>query len=92
MMAHLCLDFPEDENACDCADQYMLGRDLLVCPIVEEGVTVRRVWLPQGLWKHYFTGETCVGGQYREFKCPLDQIIVLERVKENEAGDPCLAN
>lgn len=92
MMAHLCLDFPEDENACACADQYMLGRDLLVCPIVEEGVTVRRVWLPQGIWKHYFTGETCVGGQYREFKCPLDQIIVLERVKENEAGDPCLAN
>ena len=92
MMAHLCLDFPEDENACACADQYMLGRDLLVCPIVEEGVTVRRVWLPQGIWKHYFTGETCVGGQYREFKCPLDQIIVLERVKENEARDPCLAN
>ena len=92
MMAHLCLDFPEDENACACADQYMLGRDLLVCPIVEEGVTVRRVWLPQGIWKHYFTGETCAGGQYREFDCPLDQIIVLERVKENEAGDPCLAN
>ena len=92
MMAHLCQDFQEDENSCACADQYMLGRDLLVCPIVEEGVTVRRVWLPQGIWKHYFTGETCVGGQYREFKCPLDQIIVLERVKENEAGDPCLAN
>ena len=85
MMAHLCLDFPEDENACACADQYMLGRDLLVCPIVEEGAHTRRVWLPQGTWRHYFTGETYAGGQYRKFACPLDQMIALERVKENEA-------
>ena len=93
MMAHLCLDFPEDENACACADQYMLGRDLLVCPIVEEGVHVRRAWLPRGTWKHYFTGVTYAGGQYREFDCPLDQMIALERVKkENEACNPCLAD
>ena len=92
MMAHLCLDFPEDENACACADQYMLGRKMLVCPITEEGAHARKVWLPQGTWKHYFSGKTYVGGQHRDFECPLDQIIVLERVKENEAGDPCLAN
>lgn len=85
LMAHLCLDFPEDEAACACEDQYMLGRDLLVCPIVEEGVHSRAAWLPQGTWKHRFTGETYAGGQYREFACPLDQMIVLERVKENEA-------
>lgn len=84
LMAHLCLDFPEDEHACACADQYMLGRDLLVCPILEEGACSRRVWLPQGTWRHYFTGETHAGGQYREFAGPLDQAIALERVKENE--------
>ena len=85
LMAHLCLDFPEDENACACADQYMLGRELLVCPIVEEGVHGRRVWLPRGTWRHTFTGETYAGGQYRELACPLDQMIALERVKESEA-------
>ena len=92
MMAHLCLDYPEDEQACACADQYMLGRDLLVCPIVEEGVHARTAWLPLGTWKHYFTGETYAGGQCAEFACPLDQMIVLERVKEHEAGNPCLAD
>ena len=92
LMAHLCLDFPEDENACACADQYMLGRDLLVCPIVEEGAHVRRVWLPPGKWQHYFTDETYTGGCYSEFACPLDQMIVLERVKDNEAENPCLAD
>ena len=85
LMAHLCLDFQDDENACACEDQYMLGRDMMVCPIVEEGVAGRRVWLPQGTWKHYFTDETFEGGQYREFVCPLDQMIVLERVRANEA-------
>ena len=85
MMAHLCLDFPEDENACACVDQYMLGRNLLVCPIVDEGAAVRSVWLPQGTWKHYFTGENYIGGQFREFACPLEEVIVLERVKEDEA-------
>ena len=70
----------------------MLGRDLLVCPIVEEDAHARKAWLPQGTWKHYFTGKTYAGGQYTEFVCPLDQMIVLERVKENEARNPCLAD
>ncbi len=90
LMAHLCLDFPEDENACACGEQYMLGRDLLVCPIVYEGMRTRQVWLPQGTWKHYFTGEKYSGRQYRIFDCPMDQMIVLERVREDEAGNPCL--
>lgn len=80
MMAHLCLDFPEDENACSCNDQYMLGRNLLVCPIVEEGHEERVVWLPQGNWRHWFTHEKHSGGQWLAFRCPLDEMIVLERI------------
>lgn len=92
MMAHLCLDFPEDENACACGDQYMLGRKLLVCPIVQEGQERRRIWLPGGTWKHFFTREFYTGGAYMDMECPLDQMIVLERVEKDEAGDPCLGN
>ena len=85
LMTHLCLDFPEDHNACTCDDQYMLGRDLLVCPIVEEGVQGRRVWLPQGEWKHFFTNEVFSGGRYLSMSCPLDQMLVLERVNAHDA-------
>ncbi|MBR0218271.1 MAG: glycoside hydrolase [Clostridia bacterium] len=80
LMAHLCLDWPDDETACACSDQYMLGRSLLVCPILEEGKTSRRVWLPQGEWKHWFTGEAFSGGIWLETNCPLDEIIAFERV------------
>ena len=79
LMGHLCLDFPEDPNAEACEDQYMLGRDLLVCPIVEEGRTRRTVWLPRGTWKHLFTGEIFPGNRFVTLSCPLDEIIALER-------------
>ena len=42
MMAHLCLDFPEDPLALACVDEYMLGRKLLVAPIVQPGVEGRK--------------------------------------------------
>lgn len=79
LMAHLCIDFPEDETACACNDQYMLGRRLLVAPIVQEGQAERRVYLPKGRWKNVFTAETFAGQQWVTIACPLDQIPVFER-------------
>ena len=80
MMAHLCLDYPGDEQACAISDQYMLGRSLMVCPVVEAGRESRRVWLPRGRWRHFFTGEVLQGGTWMEFSCPLHEIIVLEKI------------
>ena len=80
MMAHLCLDYPEDEKACACDDQFMLGRNLLVCPIVEEGQDSRSVWLPRGMWRHWFTGKTYKGENAYQLRCPLEEIIVFERM------------
>jgi len=48
-----------------CKDQYLLGRDLLVAPILEEGSTNRKVVLPSDDWVHLFTGkEFSPGGEY----------------------------
>jgi len=80
MMAHLCLDYPEDSDSCRCDDQYMLGRNLMICPIVEEGRNRRSVWLPKGKWKHWFTGKILDGEKWMEFDCPLDEMIALERM------------
>ena len=79
LMAHLCLDFPQDARACATDDQYMLGRRYMVCPIVSENQSRRRVWLPRGRWRHVFTGEWFEGGREWTLDCPLDEIIVLER-------------
>ena len=81
MMAHLCLDFPDDERAIACEDAYMLGRDLLVAPIVEPGAKGRAVWLPAGTWCDFFTGEMLAGGRECYAQCPLERIPVYERMR-----------
>ncbi|MDR0929846.1 MAG: hypothetical protein LBM74_09095, partial [Oscillospiraceae bacterium] len=79
LMAHLCIDFPEDEAVWDIHDEYLFGRNLLVAPIVTPGQTARRVYLPRGRWRHFFTGEAFAGEQWITVDCPLDQMIVFER-------------
>ena len=35
----------------------MLGEALMMAPIFKAGQTKRDVYLPEGTWTHYFTGE-----------------------------------
>lgn len=93
LMAHLCLDFPEDETACACEDEFMLGRKFLVCPIVEEGSFSRNVWLPRGRWRHFFSGVCEEGNRWVSMACPIEEIIVLERMSDSdEAADQILVD
>lgn len=64
IMRHLVLDFPGDESAAVCEDQFLLGDALLVAPIVNEGARGRGVYLPEGSWIEVATGEA--------FEGPLD--------------------
>lgn len=49
----LVMDYPDDPNVWDLASEYMLGRSLLIAPVLEENATSRRVYLPAGNWKPY---------------------------------------
>ncbi len=42
--------------------EYLLGRDLLVAPVLTEGAKERVVRFPEGRWIHLFTGREYVGG------------------------------
>ena len=79
MMAHLCVDHPQDERVWSIDDEYMLGRELLVAPITAPHVTQRSVYLPQGEWRNYFTGERQTGPCEIVVDCPLDSISVWRR-------------
>ncbi|MGH2551376.1 MAG: TIM-barrel domain-containing protein [Thermomicrobiales bacterium] len=76
LMRPLLLDHPDDPIAWTIQDQYRFGRSLLVAPVVEEGATMRRLYLPDGVWTDYWTGETYPGGDWIEFNAPLDSIPV----------------
>jgi alpha-D-xyloside xylohydrolase len=79
MMAHLCLDWPDDPRCWAVNDQYMLGRELLVAPLTREGEDTRDVYLPEGAWEDYFTGEVLAGGRTVRVSCPLSRIPVYRR-------------
>ena len=50
---------PDDPTAWDIQDEYLLGGDVLVAPILFEGQRSRRVYLPgKDTWKNAHTGES----------------------------------
>jgi len=80
MMAHPCLDFPEDPLCWAAEGQYMLGRALLVAPVTEEHAEGRKAYLPEGRWEDFFTGEIHEGGKWTDCRCDLTRLPVFERI------------
>ena len=69
----LLLSYQEDEETYEINDEFLCGENILVAPIVEQGKTVRTVYLPKGdTWIDFFTKESFEGGQYIMKKAPLD--------------------
>jgi alpha-glucosidase (family GH31 glycosyl hydrolase) len=58
----LPFQFPEDAECARHADEFMLGDEMLVAPVVTTGNT-RRVYLPQGVWTNLETDEVFTGRQ-----------------------------
>lgn len=79
MMRALWVEFPQDIRAGVIFDQYMFGDELMVAPVVEEGMTGREVYVPQGGWRNIFTGECFSGNETYYMKAEVDEIIVLQR-------------
>ncbi|WP_020659990.1 glycoside hydrolase family 31 protein [Amycolatopsis benzoatilytica] len=79
-MRPLFVDFPDDPAAWTADDQFLLGPDLLVAPVLRAGETARAVYLPTGAsWTDAVTGETFAGGTTVEAPAPLDRIPVFVR-------------
>jgi alpha-glucosidase (family GH31 glycosyl hydrolase) len=75
----LWLHYPDDPKAVACGDQYLWGRDLLVAPVVEEGATSRRVYLPRGAWYDFWSGERVEGGAEISRKVDLETMPLFVR-------------
>ena len=63
--------------------EYLLGRDILVAPVLQEGAVSRNCLLPKDRWVHLFTGEEYGGGSV-EIQAPLGKPPVFVR-KDSES-------
>ncbi|MFG6178408.1 alpha-glucosidase [Halomonas sp. THAF12] len=67
----LFLHFEGDPEAYATQTQYLYGPDLLVAPVVEEGVEARDVYLPAGeTWVHLWSGAVEAGGRRLQVAAP----------------------
>ncbi|MBL8090114.1 MAG: hypothetical protein JNJ43_07285 [Anaerolineales bacterium] len=70
-----------DEIALTCDDEFLLGADILVAPILKPNTYQRDIYLPKGTWKNYWTSEIYVGAQWlKNYAVPLDALPIFERV------------
>jgi len=71
-----------DEPALTVDDQFMLGDDVLVAPVVEHGATERDVYVPRGRWMDQLRTTVVEGGRwYRAYPAALDELPRFVRVQ-----------
>jgi len=68
----LVLNYQDDPNTYNLDDEFMIGNDLLVAPIVKPDVTRRLVYLPKGVWYDYWTNRKYDGGTMISVEAPLE--------------------
>ena len=91
LMRSMAYAFPEDKTAADYEYQYLFGRELLVAPVTAPNSKEIEVYLPEGTWYDFFSGERYEGGIYR-LPVAVDEIPVFVRagtvlpVNTDEAG------
>jgi alpha-D-xyloside xylohydrolase len=79
-MRALFMDFPNDRQVMGIADQYMFGPAFLVAPVLEQGVTSRRVYLPAGTdWYDWWTNRRYAGGTWIDAAAPIDRMPLFVR-------------
>jgi alpha-D-xyloside xylohydrolase len=73
----LAMDFPADAACRACEDQWLLGEDLLVAPVLSG--TARQVVLPPGRWRPLAGGPAVAGPATIAIDAPLDLLPVYVR-------------
>jgi len=61
-------------------DQFVLGNDLIVAPVLEKGVRARKVVLPKGTWQAE-DGVKFKGGKTIDVAVPLDRLPYFRKIK-----------
>ena len=76
----MIMEYEKDMNLLNMREQFMLGENMIVAPVLYEGERSKTLYLPKGSWFNYFTMEKLQGGKWYKLPCELDEILVF--VKE----------
>ncbi|MEQ8820247.1 MAG: glycoside hydrolase family 31 protein [Sumerlaeia bacterium] len=93
----LVYEFPEDATLHRIGDQWMLGSDLLVAPVLTPGAERRPVYLPAGEWVDFWNGERHHGARWILAEAAIGHVPVYVRAGavvpmapvRQHTGEPC---
>lgn len=81
IMRPLVLNYDQDPAVRTMNDEYMVGDELLVAPVVQEGQNTRAVYLPAGEWIDFWNGVEYAGKRTILVEAPIDKLPLF--VKKN---------
>ncbi|MBO5351565.1 MAG: alpha-xylosidase [Alistipes sp.] len=74
MVRALLMHHPDDRQVWHIDDEYYFGSEFLVAPVMNSE-DKRDVYLPEGRWVDFFTGERFEGGRWlKGVECPLERM------------------
>lgn len=76
-------EYPMEKDAYECPNQYLFGGQLIAAPITRKstsyGMVTNNVWLPEGIWTDFFTGDVYHGGKWKSITRYLDSFPLLAK-------------
>ncbi|TLS37861.1 glycoside hydrolase family 31 protein [Pseudalkalibacillus caeni] len=72
----LVMEYPNDEHTFNLSDQFLVGENVLVAPILSPSTFHRVVYLPEGNWINYWTEEKIAGGKHVLVEASLDTLPI----------------
>ena len=71
---------PTDKNFLTISDEYLIGDEILVAPIIVKGATKRDIYIPDGTWRDELKGENVIGKDWlKDYKVELGQVAYFTR-------------
>lgn len=72
---------PTDERALTCDDEFLLGDEFLVAPVITPNTRKRDVYLTRGKWRYYWTKRIVEGpAKIQNLLTPLEYLPFFERI------------
>jgi alpha-glucosidase len=89
----LWFEYPSDPKAALLDDQYLVGKDLLVAPVLHASAVKRNVYFPRGdAWLDWWDGTRHEGGTNAEIAAPLDRLPLFIRAGASIPTQPVIQN
>ena len=74
MLRSLSMAYQHDPATLDREEEFLLGQQLLICPVSAPSVKERMIYLPEGEWYNYWSDELISGKKEVIVPTPLEQL------------------